>query len=218
MAADPYRTLGVTRSVSDEELRRAYRRLVQRHHPDHNGGSAESARRFEEIQAAYAEIRDRRAAAGARPTASGAAAGAGSLDERLAQLEFELREAQRGRERRLREAREQRERIRAERERLAREAERSTAAAAERAAAQRAAARGAQPDRDARASRDEELGRVSTDDSFGAILRDARDELTERFSHAREHPVVKRVSDLIDGLDGLASQLDGRDKPPRRGR
>ncbi len=210
VATDPYRALGVSSTVSDEELRRAYRRLVQRHHPDHNGGSAESARRFEEVQAAYAEIRDRRRVAGARRTTT--AAGTENFDERLAQLEYELREAQRARERRLREAREQRERIQAARERRVQEAER--ARLAREAGRSADAAQAAQ--RDARAATDEELGYVSTDDSFGAILRDARDELTERFSHAREHPVVKRVSDLIDGLDGLASQLDGRDRDRNR--
>src|SRR5205823_14727426 len=54
---DPYVTLGVAPGASEEELRAAYRRLVQLHHPDHNGGSAESTRRFEEIQGAYARIR-----------------------------------------------------------------------------------------------------------------------------------------------------------------
>jgi hypothetical protein len=52
-AIDPYRTLGVSASVSDGELRRAYRRLVQLHHPDHNGGSVQSAERFALIQEAY---------------------------------------------------------------------------------------------------------------------------------------------------------------------
>jgi curved DNA-binding protein CbpA len=184
MAADPYQILGVTREASDEELRRAYRGLVQRHHPDHNGGSAESARHFEEIQAAYAQIRDDRRSA------------PGGLDERLAQLEFELREAQRERERRLREAREARARVRTQ--------------------AARTATSGRLGSPDLRAAGDAELGRVSTDDSLGAILRDARSELTGRFGKAREHPVVRRVSDLIDGLDALASQLDGRDPDRHR--
>ncbi len=63
--SDPYRTLGVSSGVSDAELRAAYRRAVQRYHPDHNGGSTESARRFEEVQDAYATIREMRA----RPSA-----------------------------------------------------------------------------------------------------------------------------------------------------
>ena len=66
---DPYEVLGVQRSASDAELRTAYRRLVQRHHPDRNAGSAESARRFTEVQEAYAQIQKLRApAAGAAPS------------------------------------------------------------------------------------------------------------------------------------------------------
>ncbi|MGH2893528.1 MAG: J domain-containing protein, partial [Solirubrobacteraceae bacterium] len=61
---DPYQTLGVATSATDAELRAAYRRLVQLHHPDHNGGSPESALRFEAVQEAYAEARRRRAAGG----------------------------------------------------------------------------------------------------------------------------------------------------------
>src|SRR5256885_11061052 len=56
---DPYATLGLSPSATDAELRAAYRRLVQLHHPDHNGGSAESARRFEAGQGAYAAGRRR---------------------------------------------------------------------------------------------------------------------------------------------------------------
>ena len=61
-ARDPYQTLGITPGVSDEEVRKAYRRLVQKYHPDHNGGSEESERRFEEVQEAYAKIRELRKA------------------------------------------------------------------------------------------------------------------------------------------------------------
>jgi hypothetical protein len=53
---NPYEVLGVAPDASDSELRTAYRRLVQRHHPDHNGGTPESAVRFAQIQAAYAHV------------------------------------------------------------------------------------------------------------------------------------------------------------------
>ena len=49
MPRDPYRVLGVTPGVSSEDLHDAYRRLVKLHHPDRNGGSEESARRFIDI-------------------------------------------------------------------------------------------------------------------------------------------------------------------------
>jgi len=56
--SDPYAILGISASATDAEVRAAYRRLVQRHHPDHNGGSREAARRFEEVQEAYEVLRD----------------------------------------------------------------------------------------------------------------------------------------------------------------
>jgi curved DNA-binding protein CbpA len=103
--ADPYATLGVPAGVSDAELRAAYRRLVQLHHPDHNGGSEESERRFEDVQEAYAAVQKlrRSGAGGARasaPTADPA------VESRLADLERELREANAARERARQAARE----------------------------------------------------------------------------------------------------------------
>jgi hypothetical protein len=87
---DPYRTLGVSPSASDDELRAAYRRLVQRHHPDHNNGSAEAARRFEEVQEAYARIRELRAR---NPHPTSTPPTDPHVESRLAALERELRAA-----------------------------------------------------------------------------------------------------------------------------
>ncbi len=65
---------------------------------------------------------------------------------------------------------------------------------------------------DRKRATDEELGYYSTEDSFTSIISDARNELSNRLRHAQEHPVAKRVSDLIDGLDELASKLDRKDR------
>ena len=104
---DPYKTLGVEPGISDDRLHSVYRRLVQQHHPDHNGGSPESARRFEEIQEAYQRIRQQRAQA---PPASSATPPPPTFDpdvvSRLADLERELRDAQAAREQARRVARE----------------------------------------------------------------------------------------------------------------
>jgi len=62
-AADPYAALELTADADDEQLRRAYRRLARHYHPDHNGGAPEAVARFQQLQAAYAEILRRRAAA-----------------------------------------------------------------------------------------------------------------------------------------------------------
>lgn len=92
--------------VSDEELRVAYRQLVQLHHPDHNGGSIESARRFEEVQEAYGSIMRQRRRSPVRPSPPPPPTNP-DVEERLAGLERELREKARvTRERAQRAARE----------------------------------------------------------------------------------------------------------------
>jgi curved DNA-binding protein CbpA len=48
----------------------------------------------------------------------------------------------------------------------------------------------------------------TAEDSFGKIFDDVRDELAGRVADARKHPAVRRVSDLLDGLEDLASRLD----------
>jgi DnaJ-class molecular chaperone len=177
----PYETLGVSPTATDAELRAAYRRLVQLHHPDHNQNSPESTRRFEEVQEAYAQVlRERQRNTSAQ--SGGAGTADPHVDTRLADLERQVREAYAARERARRAARE--------------------AAAAE--------AKRARPTERQRPT-DEELGYYKTDDSFTSILSDARRELSERLKHAPEHPVAKRVSDLIQGLEDLASKLDRKD-------
>ena len=94
MARDPYRALGVEPNASSAELHDAYRRLVMLHHPDRNGGSVESTRRFQEIQAAYEQI--------GRLRAEGPGPAPPPPDEfveaRIEDLEREVREAQAARE------------------------------------------------------------------------------------------------------------------------
>ena len=67
MRRDPHRVLGVPPGATPEQLHDAYRRLVMQHHPDRNGGTAEATERFQEIQEAYDELRNRPTAA--RPVA-----------------------------------------------------------------------------------------------------------------------------------------------------
>jgi DnaJ-class molecular chaperone len=174
--------------------------MARLHHPDHNGGSLESARRFEAVQEAYTQIltlRRTHAAAGAgaarearQSQAPPSHADAG-VEARLADLERELRKAQAARDQARRAARD----------------------------AARAQAPGPERERPS----DEELGYVETDDSFSKILADAASEVSGRISQARsevsdrvsearhEHPVPKSFSELIDEL---AAKLTG--EPPER--
>ena len=56
--ADYYKTLGVSRDASDEDVKQAYRKLAVKYHPDRNGGSADSEERFKAITEAYDVLRD----------------------------------------------------------------------------------------------------------------------------------------------------------------
>jgi hypothetical protein len=89
-ATDPYAVLGVTPEVSDGELRRVYRALVKRHHPDHNGGSPESSARFAQIQEAYARVARARQGAGPSGPAVRAADEDPGIEKRIADLERDL--------------------------------------------------------------------------------------------------------------------------------
>jgi DnaJ-class molecular chaperone len=55
---DPYSILGVPKTASAAELKKAYRKLAKEHHPDLNPGSAESASRFKDISVAYDLLSD----------------------------------------------------------------------------------------------------------------------------------------------------------------
>jgi curved DNA-binding protein CbpA len=50
---DPYGLLGVSRGASEEDVRKAYRRLAREYHPDANPGDVKAEDRFKEIQQAY---------------------------------------------------------------------------------------------------------------------------------------------------------------------
>lgn len=56
--ADLYQTLGVAHSASDDEIKKAYRKLATQWHPDRNNGSKEAEERFKEISEAYDVLRD----------------------------------------------------------------------------------------------------------------------------------------------------------------
>jgi curved DNA-binding protein CbpA len=198
---DPYKVLGIPHSATDAEIRAAYRRQVQLHHPDHNGGSPESTRRFEEVQEAYALIRklQQGAGTGARGTTSAKRASAPpppraeptdpGLDARLAELDRELKRQREAK----RQAQRNAQRIREDALRQAREATRAEQGGPS----------------------DEDLGYVTTDDSFSAIFDDAASEWAKRFAEgkqssepkpsaksktkSRQEPVTEKLADLFDG-------------------
>ena len=83
---DFYKTLGVSKEVSDADLKKTYRKLARTYHPDSNQGNATAEEKFKEISEAYSVLSDTEqrkeydqiramGAGGARFTASGQGAG-----------------------------------------------------------------------------------------------------------------------------------------------
>ena len=58
MVDDPYKVLGLSRDASDEEVKRAYRALAKKYHPDLNPGDQEAARKMQEVNEAYDQIKN----------------------------------------------------------------------------------------------------------------------------------------------------------------
>ena len=58
MIDDPYKVLGLGPNASDEEVKRAYRNLAKKYHPDKNPGDEAAARKMQEINAAYEQIKN----------------------------------------------------------------------------------------------------------------------------------------------------------------
>src|SRR6266446_9816614 len=59
MPRDYYDTLGVKRNATEEEIKKAYRKLARQYHPDRNPGDKQAEGRFKEVQDAYDVLSDK---------------------------------------------------------------------------------------------------------------------------------------------------------------
>lgn len=85
---DYYEILGVTRTATEAEIKRAYRTLAVQHHPDKNPGDAHAEEKFKEAAEAYAVLSDsQKRAAYDRFGHQGVGVGAGGFDPGFSNIE-----------------------------------------------------------------------------------------------------------------------------------
>ena len=56
---DYYEVLGVSRNADDAQIKKAYRKLAKKYHPDTNAGDANAEQKFKEVTEAYTVLSDK---------------------------------------------------------------------------------------------------------------------------------------------------------------
>ena len=86
---DYYKTLEVNKNATPDEIKKAFRKLALKHHPDKNQGKKESEKKFKELNEAYEVLKDpqkkaaydRYGSAGVNNSASGFSSQAGGFED-----------------------------------------------------------------------------------------------------------------------------------------
>jgi DnaJ-class molecular chaperone len=58
LAKDHYATLGINKNANEKEIKKAYKKLALKFHPDRNKGNKEAQKKFIEISQAYEVLKD----------------------------------------------------------------------------------------------------------------------------------------------------------------
>jgi molecular chaperone DnaJ len=75
---DPYKILGITQNATDDEVKKAYRNMCRKYHPDKNPGNEAAEEMFKIVQESYEAIMDQRKNGGTYTGSYGGYAGTGT--------------------------------------------------------------------------------------------------------------------------------------------
>src|SRR5450432_966307 len=92
---DYYALLGIKKTATADEIRKAYRKLARKHHPDVNPGDAKAADTFKQVSAAYETLSDDKKRAALDEFGAASSAGGFNADQARAHKQWQQTQQQR---------------------------------------------------------------------------------------------------------------------------